>query len=159
MISKIKAAQSEKNRLSMLLAEYTDDIVTSQSDCAIKSRKDSLWFLVTKLLSAFNHPNPATHYLFEDAPEISENGINNILSFYEIELIVQQGTSALPSEISLPKQTRRTTTEAEKGILAQLLDHEENLPEAAVIKVFWELQPISSDWTSERIKLYWRNNR
>ncbi|CAG8535721.1 13185_t:CDS:2 [Cetraspora pellucida] len=61
----------------------------------------------------------------------------------EITKHVPQGTSALPSKISLPKQTHRTTTEAEKGILAQLLDHEENLPKAAVTKVFWELQPIS----------------
>ena len=80
---KIKAVQSERNRLSMLLAEYTDDVVASQNARAIKSRKDSLWSLVTKLLSAFDHPNPATHYLFENAPEINEKGIKNILSFYE----------------------------------------------------------------------------
>ncbi|CAG8624904.1 3434_t:CDS:1, partial [Racocetra fulgida] len=203
---KIKAAQSERNRLSMLLAEYTNDIVASQSDRAVKSRKDSLWSLVTKLLSAFNHSNPATYYLFEDAPEISENGIKNILSFYEMgklrfqkvldqdvykieprvasgrhaadvsihtytqlenvkkqksksgnvvqESTIQQNTLALLSEISLPKQTRRITTEAEKTILAQLFDYEENLPETAVTKVFWELQPVSLDWTTERIKMY-----
>jgi hypothetical protein len=67
----------------MLLAEYIDDIVVSQNAHVIKSHKDSLWSLVTKLSSAFEHPNPAAHYLFESTPEISENGIKNILSFYE----------------------------------------------------------------------------
>ncbi|CAG8740819.1 12098_t:CDS:2, partial [Gigaspora rosea] len=62
-----------------------DNIVACQSNRAIKSHKDSLWSLVTKLLSAFNDPNPATHYLFKDALEINENGINinKILSFYK----------------------------------------------------------------------------
>ncbi|CAG8687790.1 470_t:CDS:2, partial [Ambispora gerdemannii] len=79
---KIKAAQSERDHLSMLLVEYIDDIVASQNAHVIKSCKDSLWSLVAKLSSAFGEPNPATHYLFRNAPEISENGIKNILSFY-----------------------------------------------------------------------------
>ncbi|CAG8671288.1 11789_t:CDS:2, partial [Ambispora gerdemannii] len=82
---KIKAVQSEKDHLSMLLAEYTDDIVTSQNAHVIKSCKDLLWSLVAKLSSTFGEPNPATHYLFGNAPKISENGIKNILSFYESE--------------------------------------------------------------------------
>ncbi|CAG8738329.1 23232_t:CDS:10 [Cetraspora pellucida] len=152
IISKIKAAQSKKNRLSMLLTEYIDNIVTSQSDHAIKSRKDSLWSLVIKLLFAFNYLNQATHYLFEDAPEIilaqdvyktepqvaSGYHARNVSNVSQ-ELIVQQGTSALLSEISLPKQICHTTTEAKKSILAQLLDYKENLPKATVTKVFWKL--------------------
>ncbi|CAG8724626.1 2391_t:CDS:2, partial [Gigaspora rosea] len=63
--------------------QYIDDVVISQNSRAIKSRKDSLWSLATKLLSAFDHPDPTTHFLFEDAPEISKKGIENILSFYE----------------------------------------------------------------------------
>ena len=217
MMLKVKAAQSERNRLSMLLAEYTDDVVASQNARAIKSRKDSLWSLVTKLLSAFDHPNPATHYLFENAPEINEKGIKNILSFYEsgksrfqqillqdvykteprvtaghrardishytytqLESIkkqksrqvddpthlsiVQQSTSSasqqvsLPSEINHPRKIRRTTTNAEKGILAQLFEFEERIPDIATSKVLSELQTVSSDWTAERVKQYWRNN-
>jgi len=83
MMLKVKAAQSERDHLSILLAEYTDDIVASQNACAIKSWKDSLWSLVKKLSSAFDHPNSATHYLFENASEINKKGIKNILSFYE----------------------------------------------------------------------------
>ncbi|CAG8487511.1 2169_t:CDS:2 [Scutellospora calospora] len=77
-------SQSEKNRLSTLIAEYTDDVVASQSVCAIESRKDSLWSLASKLWDAFNHPDPKTHPLFKGVPELNEEGIVNILSFYEI---------------------------------------------------------------------------
>ncbi|CAG8702569.1 10547_t:CDS:1, partial [Ambispora gerdemannii] len=83
MMLKIKAVQSKRNRLLMLLAEYTDDVAVSQSARTIKSRKDSLWSLATKLSSAFDYPDPMTHYLFKDAPEICEKGIEDILSFYE----------------------------------------------------------------------------
>ncbi|CAG8693279.1 4213_t:CDS:1, partial [Ambispora gerdemannii] len=62
---------------------YTDDVAVSQSARAIKSRKDSLWSLATKLSSAFDHSDPMTHYLFKDAPEICEKSIEDILSFYE----------------------------------------------------------------------------
>ncbi|CAG8749186.1 2962_t:CDS:2 [Cetraspora pellucida] len=67
----------------MLLAEYVDDVVMSQNTHAIKSRKDSLWSLVETLTFVFNHPNPTEHYLFENIPEINEEGIRKILSFYE----------------------------------------------------------------------------
>ncbi|CAG8506459.1 821_t:CDS:2 [Scutellospora calospora] len=63
---KIKAAQSERDRLSMLLAKNVDDIS-----------------LVEKLTFVFNHPNSTEHYLFENVLEINEEGIRNILSFYE----------------------------------------------------------------------------
>ncbi|CAG8669503.1 16776_t:CDS:1, partial [Cetraspora pellucida] len=77
------AAKSERDYLSTLLAEYINDVVMSQNIHLIKSCKDSLWLLVAKLLFVFNHSNPASHYLFEDASEVSEEGINNIFSFYE----------------------------------------------------------------------------
>ncbi|CAG8448702.1 1590_t:CDS:2 [Scutellospora calospora] len=212
MMMKIKAAQSEKNRLAMLLAEYVDDIVVSQSVRAVKSRKDSLWSLATKLLSAFDDPNLATHFLFKDAPEISKNGIENILSFYETgtsrfqqvlvqdvykteapisgcrsrninaytyaklvsmkkqkisqvnySIQVQEDASTsyqtlLPSEINLSRQTRHATTKAEKDILVELFKVGEGMPEAAIITVMLKLQTISSDWTKERVKQYYKNN-
>ena len=72
-----------RDHLLMLFAEYTDDIVVSQNARAIKSWKDSLWSLVEKLSSAFDHSNPTMYHLFENAPEINEKGIKYILSFYE----------------------------------------------------------------------------
>lgn len=168
------------------------------SQNAIKSRKDSLWSLVAKLSSAFGDPNPATHYLFKNAPEISENGIKNI-SFYESgklrfqQILTQDvykteprvatgcrvrihshstweygeiqtspsvncSTEHFISIWSHPKQTRRVTTDAEKTILTQLFRFED-LPESAISEVLSELQTVSSGWTAERIKQYWRNNR
>jgi hypothetical protein len=211
---KIKAAQSEKDQLSMLISEYTDDVAASQSVRAIKSRKDSLWSLAAKLLDAFNNPDPSTHPLFKGVPELNEEGIAKILSLYEtgksrfqkildqdvyriepritagrrqrnvnaytyVQLMekekrtvdnppqasfIQQTTSSAPQQISLPpetdnsKKTRRTTTKEEKAILDQLFEFDQ-LPEAIISQVSLQLQAISSDWTTERIKIYWRNNR
>ncbi|CAG8802498.1 6717_t:CDS:1, partial [Gigaspora rosea] len=39
--------------------------------------------LVANLLSAFNNPNPITNNLFKNVPEINQEGIENILLFYE----------------------------------------------------------------------------
>lgn len=82
MMSKIKAAQSERDRLSMLLAEYVGD-VADESTRTTRTHKDALWLLATKLSSAFEHSDPAIPYLFEGAPEINEKGIENLLSLYE----------------------------------------------------------------------------
>ncbi len=94
----------------MLLAKYTDDVIMSQNARAIKSCKDSLQFLVMKLLSAFDHPNPATYYLFENAPEVNEKGINNILSFYEsgklrFQQILMQDVYKTKSQITAERRT------------------------------------------------------
>ncbi|RHZ69143.1 hypothetical protein Glove_290g67 [Diversispora epigaea] len=213
-------AQNEKNRLSMLLAEYTDDVATSQNVRAIKSRKDSLWSLAEKLSDAFNYPDPTTHPLFKGVPELSDVGIANILSLYEsgksrfqkilaqdvyrtepriaagrrernvksytyAQLVekekkekktnkrvddppqasnIQQSVSSIPQQIPLPPETnslkkiRRTTTEIEKAILEQLFESEK-LTETIISEVLLQLQAISLDWTTERIKTYWRNNR
>ncbi|CAG8591714.1 17680_t:CDS:1, partial [Racocetra fulgida] len=195
MMLKIKAAQSERNRLSMLLAEYINDVVISQNVRAIKLRKDSLWFLATELLSAFDYPDSTTHFIFEDVPEISEDGIKNILSFYEsgksrfqqvlaedvykteipapgrslrninsysyakLDIIKKQKSKnksknsmriqddastlhqmPLPSEVNLPKQSRRTTTDAEKQILARLFQAGGGMPETIIPTIVTELQ-------------------
>ncbi|CAG8758905.1 22559_t:CDS:2, partial [Gigaspora rosea] len=106
---KIKAAQSEKNRLLMLLAVYTDDVVA----------------------------NPKMHPLFKDIPELNEEGIANILSFYETAsqtsqtLAIQQSTASqpqqepLPIETDLPRRTRCTTTKLEKDIFDELFESED----------------------------------
>ncbi|RHZ80869.1 hypothetical protein Glove_131g84 [Diversispora epigaea] len=217
LMLKIKAAQNEKNRLSMLLAEYIDDVAASQNVRAIKSRKDSLWSLAEKLSNAFNHPDSTTYHLFKGVPELNDEGIADILSFYETgksrfqkilaqdvyktepriaagrrkrniksytyaQLVdkekktnkrvddppqisnIQQSVSQIQQQISLPPETdhlkkaRCTTTEVEKAILNQLFESEK-LTETIISEVLLQLQAISSDWTTERIKMYWRNNR
>ncbi|CAG8713301.1 9768_t:CDS:1, partial [Scutellospora calospora] len=56
-------------------------------------------------------------------------------------------------------QKRRKTTEAEKRILAPLLEMEKSLPISMLMRAFDELNAVSSDWSVDRIRLYWRNNR
>ena len=68
MMSKTKAAQSERDRLSTLLSEYAGDVVVNQSDRAVKSRKDLLWSL----------------------PEINENGINILTCYGSGKLCFEQ---------------------------------------------------------------------
>jgi hypothetical protein len=112
--------------------------VVSRNARAIKSRKDS----PAKSLSAFDHPNLATYYLFKNAPGISENGIENI----------QQKTSSASETIKdshvvlLQKQRKRYLPNCS----------EKTFETALSVKL--ELQAVSSDWTAERIKRYWRNN-
>jgi len=205
MMSKIKAAQSERDRLSMLLSEYAGDIVVNQRDRAVKSRKELL-SLIANLSSAFESSNPET--LFENAPEINDKGIENILSCYEagklrfeqilaqdvrkseprvsvgrrkrniayytyaklmemkkskskstrqkavskpVERSSNQATLSTPPEM---KQTRRPTTEAEKAILAQLFEIDNESVEARIDQVVSQLQ----GWDKSRVKQYLRNN-
>ncbi|CAG8704073.1 2014_t:CDS:2, partial [Gigaspora rosea] len=115
----------------MLFAEYTDDVVASQSICAIKSRKDSLWSLATELWGAFTSSDPKTHPLFKDVPELNEEGIANILSFYEtskshFQNLLAQDTKNrvnIPSQASQTSQT--SVIQQEKDILDGLFESEE----------------------------------
>ncbi|CAG8544487.1 6181_t:CDS:2, partial [Scutellospora calospora] len=181
---KIKAAQSERNRLSMLLAEYTNDVAESQSIRAIKSRKDLLWSLATKLWDAFNYPDPKTHPLFKGVPELNKEGIANILSFYEtgksrFQEILAQDVYKTEPRITTgcrgcniksytyaqltekkkkmnnqvddhPSQTS-TIQQMEKAILDQLFESEELL-KTTISDILLQLNAISPDWMTERIK-------
>ncbi|CAG8802087.1 17414_t:CDS:2, partial [Racocetra fulgida] len=82
---KIKAVQSERDRLSMLLAEYVDDIVLSQNS------------------------HPTTHHLFEEAPEINEESVKNILSFYETGKLRFQEVLAEDVYKTKPRTSKRRT--------------------------------------------------
>ena len=120
MMLKIKAVQSERERLSVLLAEYVDDIVMSQNARAIKSRKDSLWFLVANLSSAFDSPDPTTHYLFEDAPEINKEGVENIFSFYETGKLRFQEVLEEDVYKTKPRTSKRRVRNINRYTYAQL---------------------------------------
>ncbi|KAF0333074.1 hypothetical protein F8M41_017063 [Gigaspora margarita] len=120
MILKIKAIQSEKDHLSTLLAEYVDDVVMSQNIHTIKSRKYSLWLLVANLLSAFNNPNPMTNDLFKNASEINQEGIENILLFYETDKLCFQEVLAQDVYKTMPKTPEYHTRNINHYTYAQL---------------------------------------
>ena len=95
----------------MLLSEYAGDIVVNQSDRAVKSRKDLLWSLIANLSSAFGHSTSETHFLFEDVPEINNDGIKNILSCYEsgklrFEQILAQDVRQTEPRVSAGRRKR-----------------------------------------------------
>ncbi|UZO11360.1 uncharacterized protein OCT59_002931 [Rhizophagus irregularis] len=50
----IKAAQSERERVDLLLSEYLEDTSISQSERAINSRRKALWELVEDLVMIFD---------------------------------------------------------------------------------------------------------
>ncbi len=58
----IKAAQSERDRIGILLSEYLDDACGSIRERAINQRKDAMWNLVDKLLIAFNSSDDYNRY-------------------------------------------------------------------------------------------------
>ena len=51
----VKAAQSERDHIGILLLEYLDDPCRSIRQRAVDTRKITMWNLVHKLLSAFEH--------------------------------------------------------------------------------------------------------
>ncbi|CAG8749667.1 19118_t:CDS:2 [Cetraspora pellucida] len=81
----------ETYRVKFVKQNITNNITIQETMMLkIKSHKDSFWSLVANLLSTFDHPNPTTYYLFEDVPEFSKEGIENLLSFYETEKLCFQ---------------------------------------------------------------------
>ncbi|CAG8603827.1 20860_t:CDS:2 [Cetraspora pellucida] len=81
IMQKIKAAQCERDHLSMLLAKYTDDVIVNQNAYSIQFCKDSLWSLVAKLISKFKAQDK--HELFKGVSRINEEGFKKILACYE----------------------------------------------------------------------------
>ncbi|RHZ48801.1 hypothetical protein Glove_541g10 [Diversispora epigaea] len=58
----IKAAQSERDRIGILLSEYLDDPSGSIGQRAINTQKVVMWNLVHELLSAFQHSDEYNRY-------------------------------------------------------------------------------------------------
>src|SRR2546429_4747634 len=59
--NQIKASQSERERIDLLMSEYLDDNSISHSERAIESRQESLWELVNDLVEIFGMDNPLSH--------------------------------------------------------------------------------------------------
>ncbi|CAG8799146.1 5858_t:CDS:1, partial [Racocetra fulgida] len=83
IMQKIKAAQSERDHLSMLFTEYINDVMVNQNTYSTQSCKDFLWSLVAKLISEFKAQDK--YKLFKSAPRINEEGFKKILACYKSE--------------------------------------------------------------------------
>ena len=78
----IASVQTERDRLTMLLSEYTNDNILIKGERTVKSRKESLWKLAENLTNAFNLTNPLTHELFKNTKEMNEEGYQRLFSCY-----------------------------------------------------------------------------
>ncbi|RGB21950.1 hypothetical protein C1646_776936 [Rhizophagus diaphanus] len=58
----VKAAQSEHDRIEILLSEYLNDPCGSIGQRAVETRKTAMWKLVNELLSAFEHSDNYNRY-------------------------------------------------------------------------------------------------
>ena len=80
----ISSTQSERDRLTMLLSEYVGDNILVRGECAVKSRKESLWKLANDLIIAFNLENLLEHELFRNTKEMNEEGFQRLFDCYSI---------------------------------------------------------------------------
>ncbi|GES96282.1 hypothetical protein GLOIN_2v1482460 [Rhizophagus clarus] len=63
--NQIKASQSERERIDLLMSKYLNDNSTSHSERTIESRQESLWELVNDLVVVFGMDDPLSHQLFQ----------------------------------------------------------------------------------------------
>ncbi|RHZ43769.1 hypothetical protein Glove_856g18 [Diversispora epigaea] len=79
----IKAAQSEKERMNLLLDEFLDDIVLLTTTRAIKERHEVLWKLINQLLEAFEMENGTYHPLFQNCNQLTTEGFEKLYRCYQ----------------------------------------------------------------------------
>jgi hypothetical protein len=83
--NQIKACQEERDRIDLLMSEYLNDKSVSQTERAIKSRKESLWNLIDDLVEVFGMSNPLSHNLFQKYPptELHSEGVKRLIACYQ----------------------------------------------------------------------------
>lgn len=82
--NQIKASQSERERIDLLMSEYLNDNSISHSERAIESRQESLWELVNDLVVVFGMDNPLSHQLFQKytPTEMHQEGFERLVACY-----------------------------------------------------------------------------
>ncbi|GES77224.1 hypothetical protein GLOIN_2v1482460 [Rhizophagus clarus] len=80
----IKAFQSERERIDLLMSEYLNDNSISHSERAVNSRQESLWELVNDLIVIFGMDDPLSHQLFQKytPTEIHQEGLDRLIACY-----------------------------------------------------------------------------
>ena len=82
--NQIKASQSERERIDLLMSEYLSDNSISHSERAVKSRQESLWELVNDLVAIFGMDNPLSHQLFQKytPTEMHQERLGRLIACY-----------------------------------------------------------------------------
>ena len=79
----IKASQAERERMDLLIGEFTNDITISQTERAVNSRQEELWLLINSLVDAFESQIPTDHLLFKNYKELTSTGYKKLIESYE----------------------------------------------------------------------------
>ncbi|RGB21729.1 hypothetical protein C1646_777396 [Rhizophagus diaphanus] len=84
----IKAAQSERDQIDLLLSKYLDDTSISQSEHTIDFRREVLWKLIEDLVIIFDIIDPLSHEIFKDLkpPELHKEGYERLVTYYKNSL-------------------------------------------------------------------------
>ncbi|GBB90787.1 hypothetical protein RclHR1_17880002 [Rhizophagus clarus] len=82
--NQIKASQSERERIDLLMSKYLNDNSTSHSERTIESRQESLWELVNDLVVVFGMDDPLSHQLFQKyiPAEMHQEGLERLIAYY-----------------------------------------------------------------------------
>jgi len=84
LMLQIQSVQAERDRIDLLLSEFVGDHTTAQGERTARSRKDDLWRLAEQPTEAFKMSDPAKHKIFSVEPELTDEGLQRILTCYEI---------------------------------------------------------------------------
>jgi len=79
----IKSAQSEKERMNLLLDEFLGDIVLSTGTQAVNRRRKILWELTNQLIEAFEMVDTMQHPLFQNCNQLTSDGFKKLFCYYE----------------------------------------------------------------------------
>ncbi|RHZ75100.1 hypothetical protein Glove_217g174 [Diversispora epigaea] len=155
--NQIKACQDERERIDLLISEYLDDKSVSQTERAIKSRKESLCNLIDDLkglerikkvyrqeVLEIESKNTQGRRITENIPQVNEFLNNSGL------LHLPANNQNNPVE-PLRKKRKQTTVE-EENILEELLVYEE-LPSSVIDEA---LNRLSTDWNRTKVKAAWK---
>ncbi|RHZ84897.1 hypothetical protein Glove_74g143 [Diversispora epigaea] len=99
----IEAAQTEHERMNLLIGEFVNNITVSQTEHAINSRQEVMWTLIDSLTDAFENPISTNHLLFKNCKELTT------LEVLHIEPIDTKGRRAKGIVVTKVKDIKETS--------------------------------------------------
>ncbi|RIB26762.1 hypothetical protein C2G38_2138146 [Gigaspora rosea] len=79
----IKSAQSEYERLDLLISEFVEDQPISRSPRSVKNRKEALWDLIFELKLSFNNLQSETCTLFTETTQLTNDSYQRMFACYQ----------------------------------------------------------------------------
>ena len=129
----IKAAQTERERIDLLLAEFVDDNIMSHGKHSVDNRHTALWNLTKTLVEAFGSVTPLEHPLFKNNSQLNQEGCQKLFKCYnaglerlktiyrqeilKTEAINSKGRKAKEVVVSKVKDIKKVEKELEKAVI------------------------------------------